>query len=349
MSLTDFLPMTLAGETPSVTLMELDNGVSVRWLAEGVLRIDPAEAGARHLLLSAGIHGNETAPVEWLDRLLRAIVVGVTVPRHPLLLVLGNPPALRAGRRYGERDLNRLFNGAHQGVAGYEASRAALLEQQAEAFFKGAFQGLHLDLHTAIRGSRFEKFALCPWKSGRQSARAISHQAFRWLAATGMQALVMHDRPGHTFSAFTFETLGIESFTLELGKARPFGNNAAINLDALGHAVAALLEDRPLPESDAWPLRLRVADSLVKRSDAFELNVPGPVENFQPLARGSQVARDGEHCWRVEHDRAFILFPNANVAIGQRAGLIVVQDDAGTPVICAESGAAKNSQVHQRR
>lgn len=324
MSLADFLPMTLAGQAPTVTHMELDNGVSVRWLAEGVLRVDPVDAGARNLLLSAGIHGNETAPVEWLDRLLRAIVAGVTVPRHPLLLVLGNPSALRAGRRYGERDLNRLFNGVHRGVDGHEASRAALLEQHAEVFFKDAVQGLHCDLHTAIRSSRFEKFALCPWRPGH----VLSQEAFRWLAASGMQAIVKHDRPGHTFSAFTLETLGIDSFTLELGKARPFGDNAALNLDALGHAVAALLEDRPLPEPVALPLRLRVADSLVKRSDAFRLHVPEPVENFQPLAPGSRIAGDGEHGWRVEHDGACILFPNANVAVGERAGLILVHDDA---------------------
>lgn len=129
--------MTMANDLPGASSQELHNGVVLQWVAEGVLRIDPLILGTRHLLISAGVHGNETAPVEILDRWLRRIVAGEIVPRQSLMLMLGNPAALRAGTRYIERDMNRLFNGAHLLGLGFEGRRAALLERLASSFFEG--------------------------------------------------------------------------------------------------------------------------------------------------------------------------------------------------------------------
>jgi len=50
--------------------------------------------------------------------------------------------------------------------------RAAELEQLARSFFSLPGRSrLHYDLHTAIRGSKVEQFALYPWKDGRQHSR----------------------------------------------------------------------------------------------------------------------------------------------------------------------------------
>lgn len=322
MSLAELLPLTLAGEHPRESIQRLANGVVLRWLAEGVLQIDPPEPAARRVLLSAGIHGNETAPVEWLDRLLRAVVASVVIPRLSVLLILGNPGALRAGTRFIERDLNRLFNAAHRLSSGAEAKRAQLLESITQAFFGGVSDGLHYDLHTAIRGSRFEKFALYPW----QPDRPVPSVEYQRLGQAGIEALLTHRQSGHTFAAFTFESLGIQSFTLELGKARPFGKNGVLDLEQLERMVVALLEDRPLASSATMPLHFSIAGEVTKHSDAFKLHLAGDTENFTPLPHGSLLAEDRDQRWYVEQQAACILFPNPNVANGQRAGLIVVRN-----------------------
>ncbi|MDP1013847.1 succinylglutamate desuccinylase/aspartoacylase family protein [Klebsiella pneumoniae] len=45
------------------------------------------------MLLSSGIHGNETAPIELLDRLLHGIARGEIKPRNRILFLFGNPEA----------------------------------------------------------------------------------------------------------------------------------------------------------------------------------------------------------------------------------------------------------------
>lgn len=331
------MPITLSNELPATTPQPLDNGVVLRWVAEGVLRVDPPLPGKRHLLLSAGVHGNETAPVELLDRWLRRIVAGEIVPRHSLMLMLGNPAALRAGTRYVEQDMNRLFNGAHLQSPGLEGRRAARLERLASAFFEGATAGLHYDLHTAIRRSRFEKFALYLW----QPDRSLPDAEYLRLAVAGMQAVLSHERPGHTFSAFTFRIPDVESFTLELGKARPFGANTGLDTAAFEQAITALSEAREMATHPdlALPPRMPAASSLIKLSDAFRFHLDDEVENFKPLAPGALIAVDGSRRWYVEHDRAYLLFPNPDVAIGQRAGLIVVHEEGIAP----ECGAERNA------
>ncbi|MFP3527152.1 succinylglutamate desuccinylase/aspartoacylase family protein, partial [Pantoea sp. SIMBA_072] len=83
--------------------------------------------------------------------------------------LFGNPEAMRRGERYLELDINRLFNGRHELSSGFEALRAAELEQFAPVFFsKPGRSRLHYDLHTAIRGSKIEQFALYPYKEGRK-------------------------------------------------------------------------------------------------------------------------------------------------------------------------------------
>src|SRR5260370_26014482 len=84
-----------------------------------------------------------------------------------LLVVFGNLDAMRTSCRYVDDDLNRLFAGKHALVPERrEAPRAAAREAAAARFFGAAASGpntrWHIDMHTAIRASVFEQFALLP-------------------------------------------------------------------------------------------------------------------------------------------------------------------------------------------
>ncbi|RMR10973.1 succinylglutamate desuccinylase [Pseudomonas syringae group genomosp. 3] len=330
LALGKLLELTLAGREPAEKTQLTVEGVRMRWLAEGALEVRPPQArdNGTDLLLSAGIHGNETAPIELLDELIRSIARGDLKPRARILFLFGNPAAMRLGARYVEQDVNRLFNGRHEQSGGAEALRACELERLAASFFSLPDRyRLHYDLHTAIRGSKIEQFALYPWKEGRQHSRFELAR----LRAAGMRAVLLQNKPSIVFSSYTYEQLGAEAFTLELGKARPFGQNQYVNLAPLRLRLEQIIEGgEPEPDESLEGLQLfSVAREVIKRSDAFTFNLADDVENFSELEKGYVLAEDvSDSRWVVKEEGARIIFPNPKVKNGLRAGIVIVPADA---------------------
>ncbi len=326
--LDDFLALTLRGTAPALTDGYCAAGaVRWAWLDEGIVQLEPARGTPRQsVLLSVGIHGDETAPIELLVRIVRDLARGVLPLACRVLVVLGNPAAMRAGQRYLEDDLNRLFNGHHALLPGSrEAPRAARLESVAAHFFADAARQAqvcwHIDMHTAIRASVFERFALLP-HTGVPPAAML----FDWLRAARIAAVLLHTAPGDTFSHFTAARCGAFACTLELGKVLPFGQNDLTHFagadDALRRhlAGAALLLDSALA-----PRVFTVIDQITKHSDAFTLFVAPDVPNFTPFTYGTLLARDGDYRYMVRHEEERIVFPNPTVKPGLRAGLMVTE------------------------
>lgn len=326
LSLGKLLELTLAGREPADKTQVTVAGVRLRWLSEGALEVRPApdRDNGTDLLLSAGIHGNETAPIELLDELIRSIARRELQPRARILFLFGNPEAMRRGERYVEQDVNRLFNGRHEQSSGSEALRAGELERLAATFFSLPDRyRLHYDLHTAIRGSKIEQFALYPWKQGRQHAR----RELARLQAAGMDAVLLQNKPSIVFSAYTYDKLGAEAFTLELGKARPFGHNQEVDLTRLRKCLQQLIEgtEPPMDERLEGLQLFSIAREVIKHSDSFRLHLPLEVENFSPLDKGYVLADDvSDSRFVVEEEGARIIFPNPKVKNGLRAGILIV-------------------------
>ncbi|EJL03815.1 succinylglutamate desuccinylase [Pseudomonas fluorescens Q2-87] len=326
LALGKLLELTLAGREPAEKTQLTVEGVRMRWLSEGALEVKPPEArdNGLDLLLSAGIHGNETAPIELLDRLLHDIARGDLKPRARILFLFGNPEAIRRGERFVEQDVNRLFNGRHELSGGAEALRACELERLAASFFNRPERSrLHYDLHTAIRGSKIEQFALYPWKEGRQHSR----RELARLRAAGMEAVLLQNKPSIVFSSYTYDQLGAESFTLELGKARPFGENEGVNVSLLETRLQQIIEgNEPELDDGLGGLQLfSVAREIIKHSDSFRLNLPADIENFSELEKGYVLAEDiAQTRWVIEEEGARIIFPNPKVKNGLRAGILIV-------------------------
>lgn len=327
--LSRWLPALLAGEDHVAETGALPDGTRWAVLDEGVLLLEPADEAAAQidLLLSCGIHGNETAPIEMLDRLLQQLASGaVSDPAARVLLIFGNPAAMCAGERYLDDDLNRLFGGKHQFYQdSHEARRAALLEQYARRFFEmGQGQRLHLDLHTAIRASYYPKFAICP----AQGDNPYIDSLLGLLQAVDVGTLLLQPQPSNTFSSYTVSQFGARALTLELGQARPFGQNQSLPLDEWLALLPRLLQGQ-LPAASA-PLNIRrfaVTREVIRSSEQFVLHLADDVANFTPLPAGYLLAEDQAEQTIVaagEH----ILFPNPAVKVGLRAGVLVAAIDA---------------------
>lgn len=90
-----------------------DHGLLITPKRGGVVRAP----GKRIALTLQGItHGNELAGLAVINQILHQILSGLIDLRIPLALVLGNPAAAQANRRFLDRDLNRSFRREQQSL-----------------------------------------------------------------------------------------------------------------------------------------------------------------------------------------------------------------------------------------
>ena len=303
-------------------------GFVVRMPAKGIMQViaPPATPPARRLrlLLSVGVHGDETAPIEMLAQLLDQLAQAPRELQVDLMVAVGNIAAIAQGKRFIDADLNRLFTnerGDLQETA--EAERADVLMRATAAFFNAeGGEKWHLDLHTAIRKSAYPTFAIMPDVIADRAKQAL----VAWLGGAGIGAVILNSQLAPTYSAYTATKFGAASCTAELGQIGELGKN-----DLSQFAVTAASLDTMLRTGSVMPFRktlphiFHVAQELLKRSDDFKLHFDGKTQNFTSFEPGVLVAEDNVGEYRVGGAVEYVVFPNAGVRVGQRAGLMVVR------------------------
>ncbi|HYD96833.1 MAG TPA: succinylglutamate desuccinylase [Noviherbaspirillum sp.] len=301
-------------------------GFRVRLPARGILQLSSSGHMLRRpaLLLSVGVHGDETAPIEMLAGLLDALAAQPHALAVDLMVVVGNIAAIAQGRRFIDADLNRMFREARGDLqSAAEAARADTIMRATAGFFAAPdADKWHLDLHTAIRASRYPAFAVVPEAVAGPRRDAL----LGFLGRAGIEAAILSPASAGTYSAHTAQMFGATSATVELGQVGMLGANDLDRFDAARHAIDAFLRTVRVPAGTA-PAVFRVAQELVKRSDAFRMAFGRDTENFTAMAPGSLIAEDGDLAYRVGAQTEYVVFPNPDVRPGLRAGLMVVRED----------------------
>jgi succinylglutamate desuccinylase len=328
----DFLSETLAGDEIKQASGQT---ASIYWTRPeaGVILFEPINGYQQNVVISVAVHGNETAPIEIVNRLISEILDNQYLLKVRLLVVFGNLAAMRQGKRYLNVDLNRLFSDHHLNYEScYETQRAATLQKVVTDFYTVSANKprLHFDLHTAIRASQHATFGLLPYlHTGTYKPEMIT-----WLQSVGLEALVVNHEPAATFSYFTSKQLFADSCTLELGKAKPFGENDLQQFVGIEQGIINLITGKANDVNSDIPLSVyKVADVIVKHSEQFRLNVRDDIANFTEFTKGYLLATDysseteKEVTYQVENESGYILFPNKNVKNGLRAGLILVKSN----------------------
>jgi len=292
----------------------------------GVIVFEPKVNKGTDIVLSCAVHGNETAPIELCNELVKALLEEKLIATQRVLFLFGNPAAIINGTRFIDENLNRLFNGAHssgEGLVNPERIRAKKLEFYVDKFFAGQAEDrhrIHYDLHTAIRGSKHEKFAIYPYRPGRK----FSGEQIMFLEACGIDTVLFHHEPTTTFSYFSSLNYQADAFTIELGKVLPMGQNDMTRFIALKEMLNRLIGDEPLELSafDVNKVNLyQVCRAINKGFDDFEFTFANDVENFTSFPEGYILAKEGGKDIKVEHKVEAIVFPNAKVPVGQRTVL----------------------------
>ncbi len=325
----DFL--TLSRRQPdyfsSPLAFRLPDATQVTVLAPGIIQFEPAIETSKDVILSSGVHGNETAPIEICEDFVKRLLTGELHAGQRLLFIFGNLPSMDIAQRFVDENMNRLFCGEHSqppGLVNAERVRAKELEQAVASFYAGGRGSrIHYDLHTAIRPSKNEKFAVYPFLHGKP--RKI--EQLQMMLACGVNTILLSESPTTTFSYFSSRDFGADSFTVELGKVMPFGQNDMTRFEEVQQTLENLICGRELCLKAYQPedfLIYRVNQVVNKQQSDFVLHFADDAPNFSDFAAGTLLASETGEEYHAEQDGEAIVFPNANVAIGQRALLTVV-------------------------
>jgi succinylglutamate desuccinylase len=257
-----------------------------------------SEAGPT-LIGVGGLHGNETAGVHALSRVLEGLTPKRGHLRGELVALLGNRAAYAQGRRFLHRDLNRSWT-PEQILTAKRAGPAAEGEDRELMELQGALDAilrdargpvLLLDLHTTS-GPGIPFSAIMDSPSNRELALGLPVPL-----VLGFGRLM----DGTFFGYLTGR--GITSMVFEGGQHRdPSSVDAAEAAVWMGLATAGMIGPEGFPQvEEARGTLARMVDGIprildirhrhpVHPGDGFRME-PG-FRNFQPVSAGQLLARD---------------------------------------------------------
>jgi len=328
----NFLELTRQWENGISTpqTITLANGLTINLIDSGLLEIEPEETSHTSVLISSGIHGNETAPMEIVDQMVKDIFSGQLKVSVRLMLIIGNPPAVNIGKRFLSQNLNRLFSNRHDNCeqSDYETNRAEVIEKAVVNFYQNApssedQQRYHFDLHTAIRPSKFEKFVLYPYLHEKPWDK--NHIAF--FGGADITTVLLGNQPAGTFSYFTSHQFNAMAATVELGKVKPFGENDMQNFSGIDKNLRRLIQAQPVKQrafnNNDYKV-FKVKQEIIKENENYQLLLDDDVKNFTAFERGTVLASDKNgNDYVVEKNGEAIVFPNNHVPVGQRVGVLL--------------------------
>ncbi len=302
---------------------QIPSGATIKIVKRGVVEVIPHQINSKtkSIILSAGIHGDETAPMELIDKLLTDIISQKLDIKHRCLFLYGHPEAACQHACFIEENLNRQFDDKCHSSS-VESDIATEIKQIVSQFFNGTQMHLrwHLDLHCTIRGSKHYTFAVSP-KVARAKSR--SRELIHFLEKAKVEAILLSNSPASTFSWYSAEFFSAQALTIELGKAAPLGKNDLTKIESFHCALKGLITDQ-LTTIEASPVKkYRVTQTIKRLHEDFDFNFNDNIENFTQFEHGQVIGHNGETILfaKVEHEA--VVFPNKYVEIGQRAALMV--------------------------
>ena len=321
-----FLRATCDFSQPFVTgEWVLDSGLHCQLLYRGVLQITPRElaSDAKDIVLSSGIHGDETSPIELIQQIASGVVLGHIQPVHRLLLIIAHPEAINHQQRFMAENMNRLFQ-VRNPERNNECCVANSLQLAINSFY-GTSTAIkpdrwHLDLHCAIRPSQHDTFAISPYSD----KHTRSNKLFSFIHHAKLEAVLLSNIPSPTFAWYSAEYHGAQSLTVELGRVGKIGHNNLLLLAQFSHAMLQLITDVTVPI--IWTSEVevyQVSRIIVKQQEGFYFTFNDDVANFTFFAEGDEFAVEGDKTYVASVGGESVVFPNRHVILGQRAALMV--------------------------
>ena len=290
MDFNNYLSCVLANDVAKLVGEEICVGETrLNFISEGVIEITPSRSTdfSSAVIYSCGIHGNETAPIEILNDLLTDIKNQKVIINKPLLLIFGHLEAMRKGARFIEDNLNRMFSDAYLNYPNnlIEAPRAKIIQDEITRFFDKykKLDKIHYDLHTAIRPSKYKRFAVYPFLD---DGRDISKDQLHLFKTMGIDAVLFMNKSSPTLSYYSSNVHGANAFTLELGKVEKFGQNNRNEFSDAERILRAIVTEDNIKMYKDLPVLCAVKKELIRHEEDYKFNVDDETPNFTSFRKG---------------------------------------------------------------
>ena len=258
-------------------------------MIQEVFELKGSKQGPTSIIL-AGVHGDE----KYIMETVREFLTHLTIESGRIIFVCGNPIAIKAGKRFMESDLNRMFKKdtelSRDDKKSYEYERAQFLKKyldQAEVL---------LDLHTShTPGSN--PFVIC-----EKNAMEI----VRFLPIDQVVSGFDEVEPGGT--DYYMNSIGKIGICIECGFTGD-PNSALVAQES----VLAFLKACGHIKSDLAPrkqLKVKVSELYLTKTDKFVLSKP--YNDFENVSAGQVIGMDGGEEVRAVKDGLILFARNRN-------------------------------------
>ncbi len=272
---------------------------------EKIIELQGKEKGPTSMILT-GVHGNEPCGVIAFKKILPTL----KVQRGRVFFGYGNPKAIKAGARFVESDLNRMFKNSAllsaSQIKSYEYKRAQFLKKylkQADAL---------LDLHSS-RKPKSKVFVIC-----EANGFGIAKYLLVKLIVSGFDRV----QPGGT--DYYMNSIGKIGICIECGQ-----HSDPKSVKRAQDAILAFLKARGHIANNLKPKEqshLNVYHMYVTKTPIFTLTKY--FKDFERVSKGQIIGTDGKTKVRSKRN-SVILFSGNEKELGQEAFLLAQEKRGG--------------------
>jgi succinylglutamate desuccinylase len=255
------------------------------------------------LAIFAGLHGNETAGVFALQELIPKL----KITRGKIFIAYANPPAIEAGVRMVNKNMNRCFDKDNKGTdpEDIRAKELMTILDKSDAL---------LDLHMFYDDDGVP-FVIC-----EDNAVDIAHKFDVDIISTNWDAAEPGAADGYMFRQ---GKIGICIECGPISKAQEYKDFSIRTIyQFLRHFDMS--DDRT--EFSIKPKRIVRASHAVRKSSANFKLVEG-FRNFDKMKNGQVISVDGKEKY-IAKDREYIIFPHYNARIGEEAFIVGTEQNS---------------------
>ncbi|GMN88789.1 succinylglutamate desuccinylase [Francisella sciaenopsi] len=320
---------------PKVIKVKNDN--FIKYYNDGIVAIFPTtKTLQKAMIVSAGIHGDETGPVELVYKLFNDLINGNITISRPLMIIVGNLEAIRQGKRQIEVNLNRCFDTDELNSNNSLEHEKALDIITAIDHFKKELDAenisieMLLDLHSYVYPEYFyqyqddkTQFAICV----KEQPYNLSHEKI--LSACNLGKVITDINMKGTLVSFIVKKYPhITSMVFELGHAHGLGDNNPLDLENISNYIYTQVSEKynqKIRINFQQIEKYKFCPPVIKNNETFELNNNICLRNFTKYKKGTVLAyEDGEVIYQVPSDNHTVLFPWPTRPVGA-AGTYILE------------------------